>query len=145
MKKLFTLGVCLLLFCTLSAQQKQPTPDRANEVLLDYDYPIDRIVSTELPMFNGQPCQESFSKWCHENLSYPPLAAESEIQGRVIIEFTIGADSLLRDAKVLQGDELLQWPTLELIKKAPRQWTPARQNGRPTAVKCTVSVTFKLE
>ena len=73
---------------------------------------------------------------------YPKLAADSKVEGRVIIEAIIGIDGRVNDAKVLRSIPLLDRAALEAVQ----QWrfTPTLLNGVPVPVIITITVDFKL-
>jgi protein TonB len=75
--------------------------------------------------------------------SYPPIAQSARVQGIVIVEATIGADGLVKDAKVLRSIPLLD----EAALAAVRQWqfTPTFLNNVPVPVIMTVTVQFTLQ
>ncbi len=74
---------------------------------------------------------------------YPALAISARVSGSVIIEAILGADGVVRDARVLRSIPLLDDAAL----RAVRQWryTPTLLNGVPVAVIMTVTVTFTLD
>ena len=95
------------------------------------------------PGFNGGDANE-FSKWVNSQLKYPEQAKKDEIQGRVTLQFTVGADGVVRDVKVLRGaHELLDAEALRVVSASPK-WEPGQQEGKPVAVTYTFPVIFQL-
>ena len=73
---------------------------------------------------------------------YPSIAAQSRIEGVVVLECVIDPRGRVVDVKVLRGLPLLD----DAATDAVRQWvyTPTLINGVPTSVIMTVRVTFRL-
>ena len=74
---------------------------------------------------------------------YPADARDARIQGRVVVEATIGATGTVVEAKVVRSIPLLDQAALDAVK----QWVyePTIVNGKPTPVIMTVTVNFTLE
>ena len=95
------------------------------------------------PGFNGGDANE-FSKWVNSHLSYPEQAKADKVQGRVVIQFVVGADGVVRDAKILRGvREDLDTEALRVISASPK-WEPGRQNGEAVPVTYTFPIVFQL-
>ena len=95
------------------------------------------------PRFNGGDAAE-FSKWVNTQLVYPEKAKQAGIQGRVAIQFTVGADGAVRDAKVLRGvNEDLDAEALRVVSSSPR-WEPGMQDGKAVPVTFTFPVVYRL-
>lgn len=95
------------------------------------------------PRFNGGDAAE-FSKWVNSQLVYPEKAKQAGIQGRVAIQFTVGADGAVRDAKVLRGvNEDLDAEALRVVSSSPR-WEPGMQDGKAVPVTFTFPVFYQL-
>jgi TonB family protein len=78
------------------------------------------------------------------HINYPVNAITHNIEGTVIIGFTIEKDGSLAYFKVLQGigygcDE----EVVNAIRRMPK-WVPGIDSGRPVAIKQMLSVEFKL-
>ncbi len=98
----------------------------------------------DMPTFNGGDAIETFRKWVAENLKYPPEYAETNISGRVFIQFTVDQKGNVTDVKVIRGiDPLLDAEAVRVISASPR-WTPGKQRGKPVKVRYTFPVVFKL-
>ena len=85
-----------------------------------------------------------FENYLRENIKYPESAIKNNAEGTVQIGFTIEKDGSLINLKILKGvgygcDE----EALKVIKLC-RKWRPAVDNGRPYAMKETVSIKFSL-
>jgi len=89
--------------------------------------------------------QKSIMKHVKKNFRYPEIAKEMGIQGRVIVQFVIGKDGKIKDAKVLRGvDKNLDKEALRIVSKIPSM-TPAKQRGKAVQVSFMLPITFKLQ
>ena len=78
----------------------------------------------------------------HVNPTYPPLAAQSRVQGTVELEATIDENGNVVNLRVLRSIPLLDGAALEAV----RQWKyePTLLNGSPVPILMSVSVKFEL-
>lgn len=84
-------------------------------------------------------------KWVYLYLKYPKEAVDEGIQGRVLVQFIIGKDGGVEDAKVTRSaDPLLDEEALRVVKASPK-WKPAKVKGKPVKVAVTIPVEFRLE
>ena len=96
------------------------------------------------PQFQGGDLN-SFALWVHKNVTYPPIARDNGIQGRVIIQFTVGADGSIRDVKAIRSvDITLDKEAVRVVKSSP-QWTPAQKDGNAVATRVNIPVLFRLQ
>jgi len=74
---------------------------------------------------------------------YPEGARKQGLQGDVIIEATVDEAGNVKEAKVLRGVNGLNQAALDAVE----QWTyePAVVDGKPKAMKFTVTIRFKLD
>ena len=97
----------------------------------------------EKPSFMGGGPNE-FSKWVGKNLVYPRSAMENGVQGRVMIQFTVGPDGYLKNVKILRGvDSSLDKEAIRVVKSSPR-WTPGKQRDKAVPVVYNFPVVFQL-
>jgi len=98
----------------------------------------------EKPMFNGKDAETGFRQYIIANTTYPPVAQENGITGRVYVEFAIGTDGSVTDVRLLRGvDPLLDNEAVRVIKASPK-WQPGMQRGKPVKVKYQFPVYFQL-
>ena len=97
-----------------------------------------------MPEFPGG--QEALFAYLAQNVKYPVVAIENNIQGRVIVQFAVAKDGKIEDAEVVRsgGDPSLDKEALRVIKAMPK-WQPGRLRGKPVRVKYTVPVNFRLK
>lgn len=100
-------------------------------------------VVEQMPSFPGG--QAALMQWLASNMSYPVIAAENGVQGRVIVQFVVEKDGSVSDVQVVKSvDPSLDKEATRVVKAMPK-WIPGRQNGAAVRVKYTVPVTFKLQ
>ena len=79
-----------------------------------------------------------------KNLKYPQAAKDSNIQGRVFVQFTVDKDGTIINPKVARdigggcGEEALR-----VVKMMPK-WKPGESRGTKYRVQCTLPVPFEL-
>lgn len=95
-----------------------------------------------MPEFSGG--QEAFRKYLSENLRYPAMAREADIQGRVFISFVVEADGRISGVEVARGvHPALDAEAVRVISAMP-PWIPGMQQNEPVRVRFTLPVTFVL-
>ena len=83
--------------------------------------------------------------WINSNIVYPPMAVEEDAQGRVIVSFVVEKDGSITDVKVARGRHPeLDKEAVRVVKKIPKKFVPAKQNGKNVRYKFNLPVTFKL-
>jgi len=101
------------------------------------------VIVEEMPTFIGGDL--ALRKWIKENVKYPNITRESDIQGKVYVRFVVMWDGSIDKVTIARGvDPLLDKEALEVIKKLP-YFNPGFQNGRPVNVWYTVPVDFQLQ
>ena len=96
----------------------------------------------EQPHFIGG--QNKMLEFFASNLKYPASAQKAGIQGKVIVQFTVGKEGEIYSAKVVRGiNEDLDNEALRVVNSMPR-WEPGKQKGENVAVLFTVPLSFKL-
>lgn len=84
-------------------------------------------------------------KYIKENMKYPAIARENDIQGTVPVQFVVMPDGSISNVRVARSigggcDE----EAIRVIKSMPR-WRPGKHNGRAVPVNFTLPIKFKLE
>jgi protein TonB len=74
--------------------------------------------------------------------TYPPLARQARIQGRVLLQAEISKDGTIENLRLINGHPMLAPAAIEAVK----QWRykPYMLNGEPVAVETQVEVNFTL-
>ena len=95
------------------------------------------------PQFPGG--EAELMKWLRDNISYPAIAAEQGIQGRVVLRFVVGPDGTVGNVEIQRSlDPSCDREALRVVKKMPK-WLPGKQNGNPVHVYYTLPVSFRLQ
>ena len=95
------------------------------------------------PSFPGG--EKELLRFLAENIKYPPLARENNIQGNVALTFVVNKNGSVSDVTILRdigggcGKEAVR-----VVNSMPR-WNPGEANGNPVKVRFTLPVRFKLE
>lgn len=101
------------------------------------------VTVEQKPTFNGGDAND-FAKWVNSRLVYPEMAKENGVEGRVVLQFTIGKDGRLQDVKVLNTpDETLAQEAVRVVSSSPK-WEPGRQRDRAVKVSYTFPVIYRL-
>ncbi len=82
--------------------------------------------------------------YLNDNLVYPDKALNGNIQGRVVLKFTVNEDGSITDCKVEKGigggcDE----EAMKVVSAMPK-WKPGQNNGVPVKVRYMLPVTFTI-
>jgi protein TonB len=137
-------------------ETKQGTDDAPPEII---DNPIEAKV-VDAPVRQEEKTFEMFDiqkppsfpggeaellKYLAENIKYPPLARENNIQGQVVLSFVVGKRGEITDVTIIKdigggcGKEAVR-----VVESMPR-WIPGEANGNPVKVRFVLPVRFKLE
>jgi len=96
-----------------------------------------------MPQFPGG--EAALMKWLTDNMSYPTIAAEQGIQGRVTLRFVVKPDGSIDEVEVQKGlDPSCDKEAVRVVKKMPK-WIPGKQNGNPVYVYYSLPVVFRLQ
>lgn len=107
--------------------------------------PVEYFAVAQKPGFQGGD-PNAFCKWVAQNMVYPDEAREANIEGTVVVKFTIGRSGAVRGAHVLKssGNAALDAEAVRTISAAPA-WTPGFDNqGVPVNTNMVMPVIFKL-
>ena len=84
-------------------------------------------------------------EYLSNNLHYPAVARENEVQGRVIVIFTVEKDGSLSNITLARSvDPMLDKEALRLVRGMPK-WIPGKRNGDAVRSRYLLPVTFKLQ
>ena len=103
------------------------------------------VFASEMPVYPGGDLQ--LQKDIQENITYPEMEKENNIQGTVVIGFVIEKDGSVSNVKILrgvQGGPNLSKEAEKAVKKL-KKFTPAKQNGRAVRLNYNVPVRFTLK
>lgn len=87
----------------------------------------------------------AFYKYLGNNIRYPAVAKENNVQGKVFMQFVVEKDGSLTDVKVIRGiGSGCDQEAIRVLQNAPK-WRPGIQNGRPVRVQYNVPISFTLQ
>ena len=97
-------------------------------------------------LFNGKPAEDAFREYITQNLSYPQIAVDNGIFGKVFVQFVIDQKGNVIDLQIVRSaDPLLDNEALRLIKSTSGMWTPGKQREKPVKVRYTFPIIFRLQ
>ncbi|MBP5688423.1 MAG: TonB family protein [Muribaculaceae bacterium] len=113
-----------------------PLPDSEEEIFKSAAY---------MPKFLGG--SDAMMRFINENLRYPQTAADSRIEGKVIVQFVVEKDGSIGEVKVVRGVyKDLDQEAVRVIKMLPKFYEPGRNAvGEPVRVWYTLPINFKLK
>ena len=123
--------------------------EHINEIVVEdkkpvEEKPVEIFKSVEqMPQFPGG--EAALLKYLSSHINYPPMAAENNIQGRVVVAFVVDKTGKVGEVNVVRSvDKDLDKEAVRVCKSLPK-FVPGRQNGQPVSVWYTLPVTFKLQ
>ena len=97
----------------------------------------------QMPQFPGG--EAALMKYLQSHINYPPMAAEMNVQGKVIVQFVVDKTGKVGEVKVVRSvDKELDREAARVCKSLPK-FTPGRQNGQAVSVWYTLPVNFRLQ
>lgn len=130
-----------LLFCMLALAPCLGYAQSTDSSALDTSI---RSVATAIdkPVFPGG--ENALYAYVAQQVNYPALAVEKNIEGMVVVSFVVEKDGSLSNVKVVRSvHPLLDREALRVIGAMPR-WTPGKQNGKEVRVQFNLPVDFRL-
>lgn len=96
----------------------------------------------KMPVFPGG--EAALMMYLRDNISYPSIAEEKNIQGRVIVQFVVDTTGQVGEVKVVRSvDPDLDREAVRVVKTLP-PFTPGSRLGKLVNMWFTLPVTFKL-
>lgn len=149
-----------LLINTSPSNNKELKKDETEiEIEQDEENPIYTIVE-QMPRFPGCDELEGTNKekkecadrlmlnFIYQNVSYPSLARENNVEGMAVISFTVTEYGSIVDLIVIKdpgsgcGEEVIK--IVSLMNELSTRWTPGEQRGKLVRVRYNLPVNFKL-
>lgn len=97
----------------------------------------------QMPEYPGG--EAAMRKFIGENLRYPKMEMDSNIQGKVVVGFIVDTHGRIRDVEVKQGASPgLDAEAMRVISTMPR-WRPGQQQGKKVFVRYVIPIGFKLQ
>jgi TonB family protein len=126
----------LFLFANSLFAQKDSLPAGGEKTYELFDI-------TKPPAYPGG--EQAMLRFLAENIKYPALARENNIQGTVALTFVVDKDGSITDVQIVKdigggcGKE-----SVRVVKAMPK-WTPGEANGKPVKVRYTLPLRFRLD
>lgn len=97
-----------------------------------------------MPSFPGG--EQALFKFLHDNVRYPRVAQENEIQGTIFVQFVVDKEGNINDVKTIGATKGggLEEESIRVVKKMPK-WKPGRQNQQNVSVQFNLPVTYTLQ
>lgn len=99
--------------------------------------------SEVMPEFPGG--EDALNEFLKSNIKYPKPALNNDLEGRVIVGFTVNSQGKIQDVHIMRGlgygcDEEAQ----RVIQMMPK-WSPGSNNGKRVNVQYELPIDFELE
>lgn len=96
----------------------------------------------QMPQFPGG--LNGLMEFLNTNIVYPTVAAEKNIEGKVLIQFVVEKDGSVGEIKILRSiDPNLDYEAIRLCKMMPK-FIPGMLDGKPVRVWYTLPINFML-
>lgn len=119
-----------------------PEPDMDEEVA---EEPVFTVVEN-MPEFPGGVVE--MQKYVMNNVNYPEMEKQNNIEGVAIVQFVIDTDGEVTEVRIFPGTESkatenMRKEAIRVVETMPK-WKPGKQRGKAVKVKYTLPVRFKL-
>lgn len=157
---LLTLLIVALPFCTLAQSDPsipQAPPDSSRREYEGLE-PVQVVVGSrnvdsnsavtfaeQMPEFPGG--QQALMEFLRQNVRYPEMERDNDVQGTVYVGFVVDKTGKVRDAQLLRGVPKgpgLDSEALRVVRMMP-DWKPGMQSGKAVHVQFTLPVKFTLK
>jgi TonB family protein len=127
-----------------------------DSILVNYDFELinntdpgftpSTFIHPTMPLFNGsENALEVFLEYINQNKIYPALPYLHNIEGRIIIKFSINPKGKVTDIEAVgSNDKDLEREALRIIASSP-DWTPGHYGDKFTTIMLTVPVYFEKD
>ncbi|RZL40599.1 MAG: energy transducer TonB [Pedobacter sp.] len=85
-----------------------------------------------------------FWSFIKNNIKYPDIAVEKNIEGVVSLEFTIDRTGYLKNVEIIRDIGYGCGQEASKVLKSSKRWNTALQNGRPIERRISIEIPFKL-
>lgn len=108
---------------------------------LDRSVPVTFV--EQMPSFPGG--EAALAKFLSNNIRYPHMAANNDIEGRVFVQFIVDYEGNIKDVKTIGAVKGggLEEEAIRLVKLMPK-WKPGKQNGQAVSVFFNLPVVFQI-
>jgi TonB family protein len=120
-----------------------PGPPPVSEPIKAVDEPL--LFADPMPEFPGG--ADALQKFMVNNIRYPQVCLETDVQGKVYVRFVVNTDGSIEKVEVLRGIpdcRELDKEAVRFVKSMPK-WKPGIVNGKPVKVYMTLPIRFHVE
>ncbi len=120
---------------------------------LEEDVEVPFAIIEDVPLFPGcENVKKSERRNCFQSkmnahvvkhFSYPQVALDMEIKGRVFVIFTIAPDGNITKIRTRGPDKILEDEAHRIISLLPKM-IPGKQRGKPVSVPFSLPINFKM-
>lgn len=103
--------------------------------------PLVRIAE-KMPEFVGG--EKALYAFLSENVRYPKMALENNVEGKVFVEFIVNSDGTISDVKVLRPAGFGMDEEAKRVIKSMPKWIPGKQGGKEVRVMYVIPINFSL-
>lgn len=92
--------------------------------------------------------QLAMQKFIAQNLVYPQLAIDENIEGRVMVQFVVNKDGSISNIQILGKRKYgfgLEDAAKAVVRKMSGMWSPALQRDKPVNMRFRLPVKFELQ
>lgn len=101
------------------------------------------VIVEKMPKFPGGDL--ALRKYIAQNVKYPNIARENDIQGKVYVRFVVTEKGAVENVQIARGvDPLLDKEAIRVVESLPN-WQPGEQGGKKVKVWYTVPINFQLQ
>lgn len=102
-----------------------------------------RIIADEMPEYPGGIL--ALQKYLTQNISYPKLAIQKKLEGRVFVSFVVNHTGEVKNALVVRGiHPSLDKEAIRVVTSIPK-WNPGKMNGVSVSVAYTIPIDFHIK
>lgn len=131
------LAICL--FPVLAIGQEEQTNSKKSEQIQEKVY--DKV--EQMPEFPGGNAE--LLNFIMKSVQYPAESKKKGIQGKVFVNFVVGNDGTVKNAKITRGvDPLIDAEALRIVNSMPK-WAPGKHDGKHVAVQYILPINFALQ
>ncbi len=163
-KALYILPLAVVAACTFSSPKSDEPSAKVNENVADVEMSAakseslsaevkseksnEAVVPTAVPeknaQFKGGP--NAMMSYIAQNTKYPQQCVDESVEGRVLINFIITKEGLVKDAAVMKssGNKLLDDEALRVVSGMPAFIPAVDKDGNNVQVNFALPVVFKL-
>ncbi|MBT6236617.1 energy transducer TonB [Bacteroidia bacterium] len=118
-------------------EEEEEEPEETNEVFEIFDV-------SEKAAFPGG--DEGLQRFIAENITYPPMALENDMQGTVNVMFVVDKQGRVKDIAILGGKKGfgLEDEAMRVIKMTSGRWSPAKQRDKAVNMRFRIPVKFQI-